>query len=588
LSAAGCATLGATSGGSKENAVALSLNEWTTCYFDRNGLWITFTASEETRYLHVSTEVQGELQDSAGAVYGRFSPGANTLQGIVPGEVYYIKASMDPPSVSLMALTTEPKAPPYQSIWKQEGAYMVALNQSGAAPAAVTAQTAPDEPTRLYEGDTLQGEMDIGAAFEWIAANVKSGGVYTIELGSSPPIASQILDYGGKKASVTLKAAGGGRQLSFASRSPSVALFTVKAGVTFTLEDGITIAGRETLTQTLVSVDGGEFVMSGGAIKDNKAGGIVVNGGAFTMSGGVIGGNDQYGVSVKGGAFTMNGGAISGNVSRGVSISGGTFTMSGGVISGNENTTGGGVYVSGGTFTMSGGEIIRNFASKGYGGSDGNGGGVFVKSVFTMDGGTISGNGADQTGGGVYVDAAGRFTMSGGKITGNSANSSGGVSVLVRGSFTMNNGEISRNEANRTGGGVDVRGGTFTMSGGKITGNSAGSGGGVYVGEGGTLSLETARGTSGGFTMTGGEISGNTAPVFPDISGSGRGGGVWADGAFTKTGGVIYGSDAPEGQANKAGELGHAVWTGNGILDSTARATRALDNTKKGPAGGWE
>ncbi|MDR2134236.1 MAG: fibronectin type III domain-containing protein [Treponema sp.] len=82
------------------------------------------------------------------------------------------------------------------------------------------------------------------------------------------------------------------------------------------------------------------------------------------------------------------------------------------------------------------------------GGASGSGAGAYVGpgALFTMNGGTISGNAADGSGGGVYLDgsaAAAFFTMNGGPISGNAAGAHGG-GVCFQGHntsvFTMNGG----------------------------------------------------------------------------------------------------------------------------------------------------
>jgi parallel beta-helix repeat protein len=405
---------------------------------------------------------------------------------------------------------------------------------SAAAPAAVN-QSSPG----LYAGSVYQGQMDIYDAIDWIALNAQDGGKYSIVLGSDQAASGLLLDCGGKRVTVSLKAAGGERKVTFAVKKPGSSLFTVNKGVTVTLEDGVVLTGVQDSGASLVQVSGGTFIMNGGAIRDNKKSG------------------SGSGVHVASGTFTMSGGSISGNTA---------------------GSGGGGVYVSGGTFTMNNGAISGNTASGG-GFDSSEGGGVLVASgVFTMNNGTISGNTADRNGGGVCIYGAGTFTMSGGIISGNTAkgNSSyggygAGVDVYGDGTFTMSNGVISGNTAGRGGGGVWTEK-RFTMSGGSISGNTASGedGGGAGVGE--------------TFTMSGGIISGNTA--------KNHGGGVYAGGTFTKaagTGSIIYGSNAPEGQANKAGGDGQAVYAGSGKKrDTTTRVTTVLDSTKSGAAGGWE
>ena len=221
-----------------------------------------------------------------------------------------------------------------------------------------------------------------------------------------------------------------------------------------------------------------------------------------------------------------------------------------------------------------GGDVTLTNSVEGAGAVTGGSMGVYVNKdgVFTMNGGTISGNSSpySNNGGGVFV-AGGAFTMNGGLISGNSADSGGGVRVgtgysydtweEIPGTFTMNGGVISGNSADDDGGGVYVyEDAAFALNGGEISGNDADDGGGVYVDStaifsmtGGTISNNTvksessswyeARGggvfVSGAFTMTGGEISGNDANF---------GGGVFVydGGAFTMTGGTVSGNNADE------------------------------------------
>ncbi|GHU81415.1 hypothetical protein FACS189468_3990 [Spirochaetia bacterium] len=313
--------------------------------------------------------------------------------------------------------------------------------QAPAAPARPVVQTAPGA---LYVGDTLQGEMDLLDALDWISINAKSGGKYTIALGKDEAITPTELSYGGKALTITLKSAGGEHTVSFEGANPSYSLFNVKSGVTFTLEDGVTLRGTQNnADKSLVEVTGGRFVMNGGTITGNKRNSDGDGGGG--------------GVYVASGAFTMNGGIISGNTSW---------------------TYGGGVYVKSGTFTMNGGTITENRSDAYMEG----GGGVAVQGTFTMNGGNISGNtasAAGNNGGGVHV--RGTFTMKDGVISGNTnTNSNGGGVYVESGTFTMSGGVISGNTSQYRGGGVYVP--TFTMSGGTISGNTAGEGGGVYAG----------------------------------------------------------------------------------------------------------
>jgi hypothetical protein len=240
---------------------------------------------------------------------------------------------------------------------------------------------------------------------------------------------------------------------------------------------------------------------------------------------------------------------------------------------------GGGVHLySGGIFTMKGGSISGN-TTNGYGG------GVYVDDggKFFMEGGDISNNKSSPDsyaeynvggGGGVYVHSGGEFTMKDGKIHDNTTNGHGGGVRLFGeyvgteykvGTFLMEGGIISDNKSegssNAQSGGIRVRG-IFTMTGGTISGNSAPSGGGIGVADNDT--------NNGTFIMKGGTISGNEA-----TSGDGGGIRVYSRGTFTKTGGTIYGKNDNSLQ-NIAKGNGQAVYAQNGN-------TIKFKNTTAGP-----
>ncbi len=163
--------------------------------------------------------------------------------------------------------------------------------------------------------------------------------------------------------------------------------------------------------------DSGAKTYNGGVI----AGGKFVNGSPTVYGGGG---------SVDGGTFIMRGGAIAGNrvsFGGGVSVNGGTFVMENGKVIGNySDYEGGGVYVNNGTFTMMDGEISENYSISG-------GGGVKVSSsngTFEMTSGTITNNGTSSNGSGVAV--YGTFKVSGAvNITGNKISSNRGGNVYL-------------------------------------------------------------------------------------------------------------------------------------------------------------
>jgi hypothetical protein len=173
-------------------------------------------------------------------------------------------------------------------------------------------------------------------------------------------------------------------------------LFTVDSNMKLTLDNGVTLQGRNVNDAPLIQVNlDGELVMKNGSVvTGNTGGGVRVAGGTFAMEGGKISANEteNYG----GGVYVYDSGK---------------FTMSGGEISGNTSGSGGGVRVRDGTFTMSNGKISGNTANYSGGGVD-----MGEISTFTMTGGEISGNTAHDRGGGVYV--TGKFTKTGGTIYG--------------------------------------------------------------------------------------------------------------------------------------------------------------------------
>ena len=531
----------------------------------------------------------------------------------------------------------------------------------------------------------------VDTAADWIAArNLISGGgnnkAYTIIVRADVQVYIGPNDANtntfGTASGITVTLRGSGNEKVVSPGGGSFGpILTVDNGVTLVLGNSITLnevpspSSGNSISRNdnpLVRVNsGGTLIMNTGAKVISRSndsskrlcGGVYVgDGGSFTMNdGGISGSIASYGFTTKtgsgvyvdnGGSFTMGGGIISDNIATnndgrggGVYV-GGSFTMSGGIISGNKageiRGDGGGVYVAeSGRFTMSGEAAIsdnRASVPNRDGGSTsvstGTGGGVYVVGVFTMTGGTISGNATGNAldynaeGGGVFVHWDGNFAMSGGTITGNGAFSynsassysprySNGGGVHVRGNFTMSGGTITGNgassfarnyDARAQGGGVYV-GGSFTMSGGTITGNSAdyggftGSlspscyalGGGVYVAEGASFTMsnnaaisgntaESARASGGGvyvyssqsssgmFTMLGGTVNGNTSVTAMSEFGrsSSYAGGVYNGGNFTMNGGVISSNTADLGGGVSASYGNDFTINGGSIRNNTA------------------
>jgi hypothetical protein len=194
----------------------------------------------------------------------------------------------------------------------------------------------PESFPVLYDGvidtDRKMGLFDnLAAISAYLSSNAETGHHYYIVLRQDEPANSIALSFPYKTVGITIQGDTAERKINL---DADTALFTVNAGVTLTLGDKITLAGRGNSTNSLVKVDSdGTLVMQDGAkICDNTAinssgGGVYVHsGGTFTMSGGEISGNTS---SSSGGGVYIDVG------------NGGTFikTLSGGIIYGSTNTT---------------------------------------------------------------------------------------------------------------------------------------------------------------------------------------------------------------------------------------------------------
>ena len=290
--------------------------------------------------------------------------------------------------------------------------------------------------------------------------------------------------------------------------------------------------------------------ISGGTIENCTAelgGAVYMAGGNFTLSGsGTIQGNvarrgdgetvQGYGggVYVTGGNANINGGSVNGNKAQirggGVYVTGGNVNVNDGSISSNvagfapDTTTslpddagmGGGVYLEGtGLFTMKGGTISGNTANY-------RGGGIFLTQKPVLTKGTISGNKAGDSGGGLCVNGAGvELEKPEMQILGNSAKNGGGVAVL-NGDFILDGGAVGveplqgetqkPNTASEKGGGVYVSEGNVYVIYGEITYNHASmDGGGFFISAdkknsdvlmlSGSLSYNTAEKNGGGMAV---------------------------------------------------------------------------------------
>lgn len=228
-------------------------------------------------------------------------------------------------------------------------------------------------------------------------------------------------------------------------------------GATKVVLQNIKITGGTGKTSEEGTVGGGIYISDAGAtVMLNSS--VLITGNTATKGGGIY---------IGGGTATLNGGAIKGNTATscggGVYIAAGSFTLSSGDIGvdGEANTAieGGGVYNSG-IFTMTGGTITGNKANKS-GQTKGRGGGIYNNASLSITGGYIgTGKTAPITGtncankaslgGGIYnSESATQLSLSSCSVTCNYAGDGGGVYTKV--TWSDSNNCVSGNGAGEDG-----------------------------------------------------------------------------------------------------------------------------------------
>ena len=368
--------------------------------------------------------------------------------------------------------------------------------------------------------------------------------------------------------------------------------FHVGSGSKFNLASGIILDGAKdtytTNTSTVVYAGLGQFVMSGGIIRNNRSnngGAIYVKeNGSFTMQGGTIQnciGTDGAGaIHMESGAtFTMKDGTIDG--CKAEKLDGGaiyvstaaTIYLNGGVIQNcTANNSGGALFITPTAQAfLSGGKINSCTASTLYGGAIYNNGTFTMNNSYSSIGGTVDNllwASAAKKGGAIYNDGSGVLKLSAGKIMGKTlileeyqGNSTGeGGAIYNVGSATISGGITINGIINKgNGGGIFVAGGSVTINSATITGkvNSSGAGGGVYVSggifilDGGTINACSAT-NGGGVYVAGGTFKLNSGTI--DGCSATYGGGVATSGSgkFDMTNGTI--------SNNTASENGGGIW----------------------------
>ena len=302
---------------------------------------------------------------------------------------------------------------------------------------------------------------------------------------------------------------------------------------------------------------------SGGTI-ELKSGAILENNKAAQFGSGIL--------AINGVKITMGDGAvIRNNTNRNYELGGGIllgngsiFTMNGGEISGNTANGGGGVAIIGSTMVMNGGKISNNstYQTSGQGSY---GAGVYVADYANASGGDI-----------LFKPKPASFEMNGGKITGNKAlDYGGGVLTFPQESqkITINikNGEISGNKVTEGSGGAVAAffdGTELNIKGGTLTGNSAYQfGGGVFLYQatnatisGGTISKNKALRSGGGVCLFANSVAKQTGGSIENNVAN-VGGGVFS-GTYTMTGGAIKDNNNSLTKEARLSTLGDGVFVG--------------------------
>lgn len=325
---------------------------------------------------------------------------------------------------------------------------------------------------------------------------------------------------------------------------------------TMTIQNGATIDGNTAAGDALddggggIFNNGGSLVITGATttIQNNRATGLTgAGGGIHSASGGSV---SVTGATINNNTASIDGGGLFAEGDSGnVSITQATFT------SNTAGDSGGGVFVDGPTFTASQSTFTLNQA-QGAGGTDGDGGGIFLSSRATSGNFNITDNSFVQntafgSGGGIsLIDASG--SISGGQLTGNFVNGngvtfdSGGGGISLVGNLriidvSIANVVIDGNTAPAAGGIaiVDARTtisdstiqnnvATETLSGGGGIGALANViiGGDLLTITASTLSTNQTAGEGGGIGVINGDVSITDTTIAGNNATGGRGGGI--------------------------------------------------------------
>ena len=333
------------------------------------------------------------------------------------------------------------------------------------------------------------------------------------------------------------------------------------------------------LTLSNVVIDGAEYSVDATHAAETDSIIKAANGGTIVLKSGAILENNkaaQFGsgiLAINGVKITMEDGAvIRNNTNRNYELGGGIllgngsiFTMNGGEISGNTANGGGGVAIIGSTMVMNGGKISNNSTYKTTG-QGSYGAGVYVADYANASGGDI-----------LFKPKPASFEMNGGKITGNKALDYGGgiLTFPQQGEkITINinkNGEISENQVTKGSGGAIAAffGVTeLNVNGGTLTKNSAKNyGGGVFLYQATNATIskgmisENKAYKGGGVCLYYNSAAKQTGGSIENNVAV-EGGGVYG-GTYTMTGGVIKDNNNSLTDEERLWRDGDGVYVGN-------------------------
>ena len=303
------------------------------------------------------------------------------------------------------------------------------------------------------------------AAFD---AALAGGGLVTFDCGPAPVTIDISPGAGGTgtKAIAADTTVDGGSLITI-SGGHSVAVFSVNAGITFTVENLTVAAGSMHTAGGGIHSNGGKLTVINSTFSGNSAGGaggIYSINGTVTVTNSTFSGNraTAYGVAGGGiasvsGTLTVINSTFSGN-STNLAAGGGIYsdtnklTAMSSTFSGNSASYGGGIYSYGGTLTVAGSTFAGNIAS-------GTGGGIISYDPLAVTNCTFAGNSASYGGG---IENHGTLTIMNSTFSDNSASTLGG-GIFTDGRLTITNTIL----ANSTVGG-NCAGGAITDGGHNI------------------------------------------------------------------------------------------------------------------------